>query len=150
VSLTGNGEQDLLGGERARAVAIQAGLDLWRSQPLFGVGFGAFQFLSPQFGATVATYSHNQWLSILAEQGIVGLSMILGIVLLTGATLWRSTHPLRATALAMLVAYMVGSLFINSGPDPQISSLTWIVLGAVFAGGSRIGGVSISPRRYAA
>jgi O-antigen ligase len=124
---------DLLRSEISRTAVAQAALAMFASAPIFGVGFGVFHFLSPSYtgdSAVVATYSHNQYLNILAEQGLVGVALVFGIAVLLTVALVRSRSPLRGVALAIGAAYLVLSLFINSTTSFQGSSLLWLVMAA--------------------
>lgn len=117
--------------ENWRRLALGAGFSLFLTAPLFGVGFGVFHHLSPPYiGASPATYSHNAFVQVLAEQGLVGSIMVgvIGIALLV--SLARTQTVLGRTALAMFIAYLVQSLFINSFTSLHISGLTWLTTAA--------------------
>lgn len=117
-----------------RTRALLAGGQMFAREPFFGVGFGVFHQLSPAFiGASPATYSHNQFVASLTEQGLVGVAMITAMLGALGLAVWRSRHPLRAAALAMGAAYLMQSAFINSGPAFSMSALTWLVMAAVLS-----------------
>ena len=125
--------------ENWRRIAIEAGFSIFALNPIFGVGFGVFHFVSPAFvGASPATYSHNQYVNILAEQGVVGIAMVAGIVVMLLLRLWRSTHPLRGAAIAMICAYLIQSTFINSTTSFQISGLTWLTMAAALSAADRL------------
>ncbi|NLB74063.1 MAG: O-antigen ligase family protein [Firmicutes bacterium] len=71
-----------------RLYAWQAALELWRSHPVIGVGPGNFEFLSPgiqrALGASFITPStHNTYLRVLAENGVVGLAALVIPLILT-------------------------------------------------------------------
>ena len=122
----------------AREGVAAAALAMFASSPLFGVGFGVFQFLSPQYipgGVTIATFSHDQYLNILAEQGVVGALLVGAIVVLLALALSKSSSPLRWAAAAMGVAYLILSFFINSLSSFQGSGLLCLVLAAALTPG---------------
>ena len=126
--------------EHWRGLASAAGLAMFAAQPVFGIGFGVFHFVSPAFiGASPATYSHDQYVNVLAEQGLLGALMIAGMVACLAYGLLRSTHPLRGATFAMLIAYLIQSAFINSTTSFQISGLTWLAMAAAL-GASRPSG----------
>ena len=123
----------LLAGEDARRAVAGAAFAMFATSPIFGVGFGFFHFISPLYsgaGAAYGTYSHNELLSIMAEQGLVGLVLVASIVILLVVTLIRSGNRLRWAALAMGAAYLVVSFFINSATSFQGSCLVWMVMAA--------------------
>jgi O-antigen ligase len=120
--------------ENWRRLAAAASVSMFLAQPLFGVGYGVFQHLSPAYiGASPATYSHNAYAQILAEQGLVGVLMVAAIVAVLTVALVRSAHPLRGAALAMGSAYLIQSFFINSTTSIQISGLLCLTLAAALS-----------------
>lgn len=52
------------------------GVELFLQNPIFGVGYGRYDILG-----TYGTYPHNMFVEILAETGIVGLVVLLGLAL---------------------------------------------------------------------
>lgn len=124
--------------EQWRVDTIDAGLGLFARQPVFGVGFGSFQFLSPWYvGDSPVTYAHDWWVSILAEQGIVGSVAFAAIVVWLVIAIRRARHPLRGTALALISAYAISSFFIDSVTALNISIVAWLTIAAVLAPGLR-------------
>ena len=120
--------------ENWRSLAAVAGVTMFLAEPFFGVGYGVFQHVSPAFiGASPATYSHDAYIQILAEQGLVGVIMVAGILVSLAYALIRSAHPLRNAALAMGSAYLVQSFFINSTTSIQISGLLCLTLAAALS-----------------
>ena len=69
--------------------------------PLFGVGFGQYEYVSPRFvGNSFATSAHNQYLKILAEQGILGTLLYVAAAAALLIAMRRSGSPWRQTAIA--------------------------------------------------
>jgi O-antigen ligase len=125
--------------ENWRRLAAAAGISIFLAEPVFGVGYGVFHHLSPAYiGASPATYSHNAFIQILAEQGIVGSLMVAGIICTLAVALFRSKSPLRAAAIAMGCAYLLQSFFINSTQSIQISGLLLLTLAATLTAGDRL------------
>lgn len=121
-----------------RQLAFRAGLTMFAGAPIFGIGFGFFHFLSPPLiGASPATFSHNAFVALLAEQGLVGAAMVAGLVMILAHKLWHCRHPLRNAALAMVAGYLIQSAFINSTTSFQISGLTWLTMAAVLGASAR-------------
>lgn len=112
-----------------RIQAVQAGLELFGSSPLFGVGFGHYHFLSaPIVGDQAITFSHNWYVQVLAEQGVIG-AILWGLLLLTVVAALRSRPPFpRAIGLAVFAVYVVGSLFAEPPTSFQTSGLAILVL----------------------
>jgi O-antigen ligase len=92
-----------------RGVIWQSGLELVGEHPLAGVGAGVFE-------AAVATplgrkaSSHQTFLSILVEQGLVGLTLFLTMVAAVVASLPRLPTLERRFSIVILAALAVGAL----------------------------------------
>ncbi|CEG56313.1 O-antigen ligase family protein [Legionella fallonii] len=87
---------------------------LWASHPLIGIGTGGFKYSFandnpiPSWGR-VLTDPHSQYWMILAEQGLIGLGLLvffLGSLLITAFKL-QETRPI---LLGILIAFGIGSL----------------------------------------
>lgn len=105
-----------------------AGLEVAREHPLAGVGAGAF-------GAAIAPTLHREWgshqtyLEILVEQGIVGLLLLLAMVAAVIKPL-RHLPPLqRRFGIVLLATLAVSSISLHLGNRKQF----WFVLGALAA-----------------
>lgn len=124
----------LAANDATRLDAFGAGLRLFEEAPVFGIGFGVYQYASADFiiGAST-TYPHNAGIKVLAEQGIVGLVIAISILALLGRSILRSTSPLRRTAWAVFVAYALGSVFLEPFWSLQTSGLVWLLYGAVLS-----------------
>lgn len=124
--------------QTSRQAMLAAAVAMFAAFPVFGVGFGVFQFVSPSYVVVIAPdtgFSHNQYLNILAEQGLVGVIMVTVLVCVAGIALVRSDSPLRTAAIAMGATYLAVSLFLHTATSFQGSSLLWLVLAAAFATG---------------
>lgn len=114
------------------AVAVRMATD----NPILGVGFGKFRqhYLEYEIAPTPEQLSgkdvivaHNSYLQIWAECGTPVFMIYLGMIGLTFATLWRVRRKARGMYAdswilhyssmfeASLVAFMVGSTFLNRG-----------------------------------
>ncbi len=122
--------------EGSRRAVVEAGFAMFLAAPILGLGFGTFQFLSAAYlgGARAdTTFSHNQFVEILAEQGIVGTLLVATMVVVAAIELERSAHPLRYAAMAMGVALMVTSAFLHSTSSFQALSFAWLALAVTFS-----------------
>jgi O-antigen ligase/capsular polysaccharide biosynthesis protein len=116
-----------------RGNALQAGIDLTLARPFFGGGFAQFQFLSPQFvNAAPVTFPHNEYLRLLAEQGIVGSLPLLAAVTLAARGLWAQ-RAAAAYLLPVAITYAVGAVFVEPLASFQTSGLAWLLVGAVIS-----------------
>jgi O-antigen ligase len=120
--------------------------DLWKEaisyflqNPLMGTGFGTYSQL-------VGKDTHSVYLKIMAEQGIIGLMIYLGLYLMALRSSWllyknAEEQVIKALGFGFLVA-VVGSIVANIFGDRwiylQIGGLYWIIWGLVDQENSRI------------
>jgi len=62
-------------------------LGLFERKPVFGIGFGGYEFTMPE--GLFWTDTHNYYLKMLAEQGIIGFGLLLTVLLLAFRSGWR-------------------------------------------------------------
>ncbi|MDI3298892.1 MAG: O-antigen ligase family protein [Bacillota bacterium] len=122
-------------------------LAMIRAYWLFGAGLGlrTFQFVYPHWMITgiVALSSHNQYLEITAELGVVGLIAYLALGLRTFQVAWNAwrrwsgREPWRAAAAAGTLAAVLGNMahgFVDtSWYSPRVVMLFWLITGAAGA-----------------
>ncbi|HET9877871.1 MAG TPA: O-antigen ligase family protein [Candidatus Limnocylindria bacterium] len=114
-----------------RFAAMLSALPVWLNDPVFGVGFGQFGHESAWFvGSSLATSSHNEFLSILAEQGIIGTALLATLAVGLARRVLRADERLRAGAVAVLVAFAVGWITLEPLASLQTSGLVWLAVGA--------------------
>ncbi len=130
----GNALSVLSQSDAGRSGAALAGVQIFLTSPLFGVGFGQFHFVSPRFvGLTGVTFPHDIFVGILAEQGILGVILFGALVVAIIVAMRRSGHPLAVPIGALGITYVVGSLFIDSFTTLQTSILFWLCLAVVLS-----------------
>lgn len=122
-----------------RLEGVQAGLTVWWSHPLLGVGLGNMAYYS-----AARAWTNNAWLQILVEQGLLGLLALLGACMMLGIELWQLLQvaradpfwrPLLTAMLATLLLNMVSGLFTYNWTDPlRILPLAMAQLVTVQAG----------------
>lgn len=122
---------ELNASDAGRLDAVLAGPQLFLSSPLFGVGFGQYSALSARFTeGHVSIGSHNWYMNVLAEQGLVGIALwglfLASLVLLL---LKRPEAP-RVVGLAVLATFAAGSMFTTQPASFQTSILPVIVISA--------------------
>lgn len=119
-----------------RLVVWQLAQDLFADHPLVGIGFNGFYFATEGLPLRNA---HNYYLTVAAEQGLVGL-LLLAVLLMralySGWRLYRQGHSelLRAVGLGF-VAYTVSMVVTNVFGDRfsqfAMGSYFWLLFGAV-------------------
>jgi O-antigen ligase len=92
-----------------RGVIWKSAFELVREHPLAGVGAGAFESaITPMLGHR--RNSHATILSVLVEQGVVGLMLFLGMAAAALSHLRRQPAMQRAFSIVVVAAMAVGSL----------------------------------------
>ena len=111
-----------------------AGLEVAREHPLVGVGAGGFEeAVEPTIHQEMV--AHNVFLSILVEDGLVGLVLFVAMILATLAPLHHLPLTQRRFCTVLLLALALGSLSLSWGHRKQF----WFVLGML--------AVQTAPRR---
>ena len=125
----------------SRLILIRAGVDMFRSAPVFGIGVAQFLDRSKAVSAALQTYgpvrenAHNNFIQVLAEQGLAGFAALilllavvfvgviraeladpdwsrlwLAIAVLTSTLTWLTGHPLLVPEYALVFWMFVGVL----------------------------------------
>lgn len=115
--------------DRGRLVGTLAGPLLFMSAPLFGIGFGHFVPMSVLVtGSSDPINAHNWYLTVLAEQGVVGVVL----VILLSVTLVRAmrTRPptARTTGFALLGSLAAAAMFLEPPTSFQTLAVPSIIL----------------------
>ena len=113
---------------------VDGGVQLWKTAPIVGVGLGAFaeeyrQTLSRRQEVRTRVFiSHTAPATILAELGVVGLSLLVLLLVVAIAVLWRGARRdaggegfAQWTILAILIGIFVHSLLYSAFfEDPYV------------------------------
>jgi O-antigen ligase len=111
-----------------RVILWKAGLQVFRSYPLAGIGSGAYAVaIAPLTGREKV--AHNTFLSVLTETGTVGLLLFLTILATLGRSAWELPAGERAFWCALLLAWAVGV----SGLTWESRKATWLVIALLTA-----------------
>jgi O-antigen ligase len=104
---------------------------VFREKPLLGVGAGAFAAaVEPVVGARA---SHNVFLAVLVEQGIVGFLTFAALLL---ACAWRISHaPAQQRRFWTIIAitWLIGALSLSW----QSAKITWLLISLLSTGAVR-------------
>ena len=98
-----------------RFVFFEDGLKLFRRSPVYGLGLGAFEngVRSVQSFRYDTKYAHNHYIQTLAETGVVGLALFLGLLGVSAAWVWRGRREPLAPALGGALAFMAGHALVE-------------------------------------
>lgn len=89
-----------------RAEIANTELEIWRDNPIWGVGPGMGKYVGLEYGQVMVA-AHTEYTRILAEHGILGLGSIFILVMLSIRAVLRAPGP---AAQAWTVALIVWSL----------------------------------------
>lgn len=127
--------------QEPRLLLWASALRIWREHPLLGTGPDTFQLAYPRHrqlavwnveGPTTPQHAHDQYLQVLATQGLLGL----GALALVGLGLWRALReglagPERALALVVAAALTAVALHLLLSLAVVSISLLAVVLAAL-------------------
>jgi O-antigen ligase len=96
---------------RERFDVWAAGLQIFADHPWVGVGLGNFPKIIGQYNPAYAgVYSHNTYIAVLAELGLVGLVFFLGLCI----QIWRALRKIgEHRGLASYLRLSLGVLFVS-------------------------------------
>lgn len=119
-----------------RSAMLDDALRLWRERPLLGWGFDQFKVVSRW-----RAYSHNNYVELLANQGVVGLLLYLMIPLSAFVSLARTWRRRPTPALAadgFWGMVVIGVLLAwDAGAVSYYDKLTWMALALAVGMGLR-------------
>jgi len=129
LSIQASSTSALTQSDAGREGALLAGPQLFMTSPLFGIGWGHYLDMSAEFtGPGNSINAHNWYVSVLAEQGTVGIVLTtMLLVALVAALRTRPRFP-RSVGFGALGAYAVGSLYIEAPTSFQTSVLAILVI----------------------
>jgi O-antigen ligase len=130
-----------------RQRSVQAGLRMFMTQPVVGVGLGNYSAEEPDFTDSATLYSsrqggaaHNLYVEVAAETGLVGLGAFLALLWgafrslgeARSAAVDRAAHELGESLWALragLIAYLGSAVFIHAAYPRYL----WLLLGLSLA-----------------
>lgn len=112
-------------------------IQLFKENPIMGVGYIVFPYLGYELGDT-----HNMYMKVLAEQGIIGMIIFLMLFWLALKSAWRlykdsSDDLLKGLGLGFLgciVATMTTNIFGDRWTYLQLAAYFWVFLALVVRG----------------
>lgn len=112
-------ELDIRSGVGGRTKLWQRAIAFWFQKPLLGIGFGASYNLSLPISSTNMV-THNIFLKLLAETGIIGLTLFLLFL----NTILRSNSRIDVMRLLVILTAFIPSLTL----DVLDSKVFWVVI----------------------
>ena len=109
-----------------------AAIEMWKANPIFGVGYGNFPKLSDQFtsGSSLnSNLTHNTYLSLLAESGVFVFLLVLGVLIYL---LWKLLRS-QSNSSKILACTLLGVMVMMNAYNLQNSSFVWGFIGVIAA-----------------
>lgn len=129
------------GGQAADRASRDTRFQIWsaawesiQNHPVAGVGVKGVQLTvnDPLLGTPrLWSETHDIFLQVTAERGVVGLGLFLWIVALVFLVSIRSSHPWREAGVAFLLAFLVAGLTESWTNDKEIALIFFAVVGAL-------------------
>jgi O-antigen ligase len=120
---------DITGSDEARLEGVLAGPQLFLSSPIFGIGFGHYTAMSVQVpGIHTPINSHNWYVNVLAEQGLVGVFLWLLFAFTLVRAILRRPMNARLVAMPVLATLATASLFLEAPTSYPTVALPALVL----------------------
>jgi O-antigen ligase len=116
-----------------RLTGAMAGVSLFLSSPLVGVGFGHYLAAAVQIPGVVAS-AHNWYTYVLGEQGIVGTVLFVSVLVTLVLRLRSLPSRPRSLGVSVLAAFAAACLFLEVPTSFQTFAIPAIVIVAAFAG----------------
>jgi len=127
-----------------RAMFAETALNMFASEPLFGVGIGQYVDRSAEFSPPelLRTYesseTHNNFLLVFSELGLVGGMAFVWLLAVAGWRLWPilrdgGADPRLLGTIAALAAFMVTWLSYQPLTIPQSGFTFWMLLGVALS-----------------
>jgi O-antigen ligase len=107
----------------------QAGLEFWQGHPVQGAGAGAYKTVTELQGAVRPNVSHNTFVTILVEGGLVGAALMLTFWALALRSIWRLPKRDRLLWLTVFGIWIGSSMSITW----ECAKTTWFLYGLVMA-----------------
>jgi len=125
-----------------RFVFFEDGLKIFLRSPVVGMGMGAFEngVRGVQSFLYDTKYAHNHYIQALAETGLVGLALFLGLLAVSALAVWKARREPLAPALGAALAFMA----VHGAVEVVFSSYPYLPIAfGVFAAISMCGGSAL-------
>jgi len=120
--------------DEGRLSGVLAGLPLFLSSPIVGVGFGQYLSATVELSAgRNAIGAHNWYIYVLGEQGLVGITLWLSVLVTYGVALRARPSLPRSVGFPVFVAFIVASMFLELPTSFQTVALPSLLLVAALA-----------------
>jgi O-antigen ligase len=125
--LGSTGTEVTSGGLSGRLKLWKAGLRAYEEHPVFGYGSGYFKTAITPILGTASQVAHNSYISILVEQGVVGWTLYMSMLLMVFLAVMAQPPPERRFGLVLLATLLTAMLPLTW----EDRRPTWFVLSSL-------------------
>lgn len=129
--------QGLFANENAiqRLVFFEDGLKLFKRSPIVGSGLGVYEnaIVSVQSFFYETKYAHNHYIQALAETGVIGFVLFVGLLVLSAVAVWRDRRKEDGHPMTPVLGAALCFMAIHAATEVVFSSYAYLpVAYAVF------------------
>lgn len=106
-----------------RMIMIQKGIELFKERPLIGHGIDTYQFISG-FGV----YSHNNYIELLANNGLIGTIAYYWVYLYAAVVLGRLVFRRNDEKSILLLVIIIATLLLDYGEVSYYNKMTYVYI----------------------
>lgn len=140
ISMTKTEQGELEGSAAVRLDLWEVAINTFKENPIFGIGFGGFRFIVPD--ELIFKDTHNIYLKVLCEQGMIGLAVLLIILyraMSSGLRLYKMgkspfQQGLGFGFLGCTIACIITNMFGDRWSNIITGSYFWVFWGLVDRG----------------
>jgi O-antigen ligase len=111
--------------DRLRSLMAEAAVRAFLDAPIAGHGFATFSEISPDYsGQSILTSAHDLYLKVAAEQGVIGLALLIALLLSIVVPIWRAGDGPWMASLAVVGAFAAFSLTADTLGNAQ--TVAWL------------------------
>ena len=136
----------------------QSAYTMFKDHPVLGVGLGQYKdnyqqkYILPQAKEPYLTHAHNNFLQMLAENGIIGfagfLTLIAGFIGYSFRRFWKESNPYALMmSMSTLALVLQGLTEYNFGNSAVMKSF-WLVQGCLLLLSNSYGKINKMNNRY--
>jgi O-antigen ligase len=115
----------------SRLMIWQAGIALIRENPIIGKGIGQFNpIVEPMLPAGIGPASHNAFIGVWAELGIVGLLILITLFIISALSILRNSSE---NEISVRIAIIVYCFILLNGTNILGSTEMWFMLGILIS-----------------
>ena len=106
-----------------RMIMIQRGIELFKQKPFLGHGIDTYQFVSGMGG-----YSHNNYVELLANNGLIGTIAYYWVYLYAAIRLLKMVTKYNKEKATLLLVIIVTTLLLDYGEVSYYNKMTFIYI----------------------